>query len=347
MSRILVTGGNGFLAAQVIIVALTKGYQVVATVRSEAKANQTKAALERRLGNKIDDLSFAIVPILEAESALDVVLQAHEFVAAIHTATPCHWNATDPNEMVTPAVGSTKSILASIKNLAPTVKRVIITSSMSAVIDASKGIRPNYVYTEKDWNPITWEETLSGDPMSTYRGAKKWAEKAAWDFIEQERPNFELITICSPYMFGQVAQHVESVAQLNTSSAYLWAILTGQKEVLEPQGVVLFTNVTDVALSHVLSIDAPDAGNKRFIMCSDKPFSNKQISDIFIRRYPHLAARATTRLPEGVDEEGFPSGGYYTADNSLTKEVLGLKYQGLEESVVQFVESVQGWLTSA
>jgi hypothetical protein len=57
--------------------------------------------------------------------------------------------------MVAPAVGSTKSILASIKNLAPTVKRVVITSSLSAVIDASKGIRPNYVYTEKDWNPVS------------------------------------------------------------------------------------------------------------------------------------------------------------------------------------------------
>jgi hypothetical protein len=85
--------GNGFLAAQVIIVALQKGYQVVATVRTEGKANQTKAALEKKVGGRITSLSFTVVPVLEAESALDEVLKANEFVAVIHTATPCHWNA--------------------------------------------------------------------------------------------------------------------------------------------------------------------------------------------------------------------------------------------------------------
>jgi hypothetical protein len=49
-------------------------------------------------------------------------------------------------------------------------------------------------------NKITWEETLGGDSMSIYRGAKKWAEKAAWDFIAQEQPGFELVTFCSPYV---------------------------------------------------------------------------------------------------------------------------------------------------
>jgi nucleoside-diphosphate-sugar epimerase len=64
------------------------------------------------------------------------------------------FSSKDPNEIVSPAVDGTKSILRSIKNLAPTVKRVIITSSFAAIVDASKGLRPNYVYSEKDWNPV-------------------------------------------------------------------------------------------------------------------------------------------------------------------------------------------------
>jgi hypothetical protein len=55
-------------------------------------------------------------------------------------------------------------------------------------------------------------------------------------------------------MFGEVAQYVESGEQLNTSSEYLWDILTGQQKELQQQFVVLFTNVTDVAMAHILSI---------------------------------------------------------------------------------------------
>jgi len=61
----------------------------------------------------------------------------------------------DPKEITGPAVGSTKSILKSIKTYGPTVKRVIITSSFAAIIDANKGLRPGYVYTEADWNPVS------------------------------------------------------------------------------------------------------------------------------------------------------------------------------------------------
>jgi nucleoside-diphosphate-sugar epimerase len=85
--------GNGFVAAQVIIAALNRDYQVVATVRAEEKAKQTTGALQKKVGSKISNLSFAIVPVVEADGAFDDVLKAHEFVAVIHTATPFHLQA--------------------------------------------------------------------------------------------------------------------------------------------------------------------------------------------------------------------------------------------------------------
>lgn len=39
---------------------------------------------------------------------------------------------------------------------------------------------------------------LSGNPVYAYAGAKKWAEKAAWDFVNEEEPHFELVTFCPP-----------------------------------------------------------------------------------------------------------------------------------------------------
>jgi hypothetical protein len=45
---------------------------------------------------------------------------------------------------------------------------------------------------------ISWEDTVSGNPIHAYYGAKTWAEKAAWDFLKEEKPKFELVTICPP-----------------------------------------------------------------------------------------------------------------------------------------------------
>ncbi|PVG04397.1 NAD(P)-binding protein [Serendipita vermifera] len=347
MSKILVTGGNGFVAAQVLIAALNKGYQVVATVRNEEKGTQTKTALEKKVGSNISNLSFAIVPSVEAEGAFDEVLKAHEFTAVLHTATPFHLHAADPNEIVGPAVGGTKSILKSIKNLAPTVKRVIITSSFASIVSLNQGFRPTYAYTEEDWNPVTWEETIGGDPVLAYYGAKKWAERAAWDFVKEEKPQFELVVLCPPMVFGEVAQYTESVDKLNTSSAGLYAILTGQNKEIETQSIMIFCNVIDLAVAHIRAIEAPDAGNKRILTCSDKPYNPKQISDAFIKHFPDLARNTPTKLPEGVEADGYPTGGYYRGDNSLSKKILGMTYYDIEETMVQFVNSVKDLPKSA
>lgn len=70
----------------------------------------------------------------------------------------------------------------------------VITSSFAAIIDTTKGNRPGYVYSEKDWNNITVEEALE-NPYRGYFGSKTFAEKAAWDFVEKEKPNFTLATV--------------------------------------------------------------------------------------------------------------------------------------------------------
>ncbi|KAG8833217.1 methylglyoxal reductase (NADPH-dependent) gre2 [Serendipita sp. 399] len=347
MSKILVTGGNGFVAAQVIIAALKKDYQVVATVRNAEKGEQTKQALSSRVGDKIANLSFAIVPVIESEHAFDEVIKTNSFDAVLHTATPFYLNAKDPKEIVVPAVDSTKFILKSIQTYGPTVKRVVITSSFASVVDPTTGYRPGYVYTEKDWNPISWEQTNAGDPIDAYYGAKTWAERAAWDYVKENNPQFDLVTLCPPMIYGEVAQYTPSAKSLNTSSVSLYAVLTGQQKEIEVQHVMIFTNVQDIAQAHVLALEAPDAGNKRFLIANDVPFTHKAISDAFIKHFPSFAPNVPTKLPEGVDENGVPIGGSYRADNSLSKNILGLQYQNFEDTMVQFANSVSGLVESS
>jgi len=101
----------------------------------------------------------------------------------------------------------------------PRVKRVVIASSIAAVIDISQGFREGYTYTEKDWNPVTWEQLKAiGDPHLAYATSKKVAEKAAWDFMDANKPHFALTTICPPMVFGSPLQPVENMKGLNQSS---------------------------------------------------------------------------------------------------------------------------------
>jgi nucleoside-diphosphate-sugar epimerase len=84
------------------------------------------------------------------------------------------------HDFIDPAVQGTLEILKSIKAYAPTVKRVVLTSSCASVIDfaANPISSPQRVYTEKDWNPITLEAALAGTPNNAYQASKKFAEKA-------------------------------------------------------------------------------------------------------------------------------------------------------------------------
>ena len=116
------------------------------------------------------------------------------FEAVIHTASPFHFNVTDTKkDLLDPAILGTTGILKAIKKSAPTVKRVVITSSFAAIVDPNA--EPGHTYSEKDFNPITEEEALQ-NPSNGYRASKTFAEKAAWEFVEKEKPNFTLATVC-------------------------------------------------------------------------------------------------------------------------------------------------------
>jgi nucleoside-diphosphate-sugar epimerase len=59
-------------------------------------------------------------------------------------------------------------------------------------MNATKGFYPGHIYSEEDWNPITLEEAYL-NPSNGYRASKKYAEKAAWEFVEKEKPNFTYV----------------------------------------------------------------------------------------------------------------------------------------------------------
>jgi nucleoside-diphosphate-sugar epimerase len=118
------------------------------------------------------------------------------------TASPFHFRVNDTKkDLLDPAINGTTGVLKAIKKYAPTVKRVVITSSFASIVNTAKGAWPGHVYSEADWNPVTVEEATR-DPSTGYRASKTLAEKAAWKFVEEEKPNFTISTINPPLVSG-------------------------------------------------------------------------------------------------------------------------------------------------
>jgi nucleoside-diphosphate-sugar epimerase len=59
MTRTLLTGGSGFIAAHILDALLKRGHSVVTTVRSQEKAEQIKTS---HPGVSKENLDFVIVP---------------------------------------------------------------------------------------------------------------------------------------------------------------------------------------------------------------------------------------------------------------------------------------------
>jgi NADPH:quinone reductase-like Zn-dependent oxidoreductase len=84
MTRVLLTGGSGFIAAHVLDILLQHGHSVVTTVRSQEKADKIKQAHSSYGSDKLD---FAIVEDIAQENAFDkAVVSDPPFEAVIHTA---------------------------------------------------------------------------------------------------------------------------------------------------------------------------------------------------------------------------------------------------------------------
>ncbi|KAI1330762.1 NAD dependent epimerase/dehydratase [Xylariaceae sp. FL0255] len=353
MPKVLLTGGSGFIAAHVLEILLQRGHEVVTTVRSEEKAKHIRAA------HPDAKLTVVIVPDIAQPGAFDEVMQTPglDYVqharrsiltcsaSAVKTASPFHYNFTDPKtELLDPAINGTTSLLQAIKKYAPTVKRVIITSSFAAIVNSAMMEDPNKVFSEADWNPSTYEDGITGPKATSYRVSKTLAEKSAWDFKKNESPNFDVATINPPLVLGPVAHNLQSLANVNTSNERVVQLISGKwkanGEIPTNGGIHLWVDVRDVATAHVEAMERPEAGGNRFFVVAGK-FSNREFVPIVRENFPDLA----DKLPgDDVSGGGCPGGDAkktYSFDNSKATKVLGIQWTPLEKSLVDTVRSLQ------
>ncbi|KAG9000601.1 methylglyoxal reductase (NADPH-dependent) gre2 [Tulasnella sp. JGI-2019a] len=322
---VLLTGINGFIAVHITKILLAKGYSVVGTIRSPSKADYIKTLFKNE--SEAGKLDFAVVDDITKDGAFDEVLKSKPFVAVLHTSSPFSLKVENPErDLLIPAIKGTKGILSSIHKHAPSVKRVVVISSFASCVNGSMGNWPEHVYTEKDWNPITYEKGTENGGAGYY-ASKKLAEESAWDFMKEFKPKFSLTTLCPPMVFGPPEQEVTSLANLNTSAAGMYDVFTGKEQ--PRNSVYIWVDVRDIALAHVLAIESDAAANQRYLITAGS-YSAQQFVDYIWKHYPERAQEKG--VAKGTPGKLYPDGGVYTADNSKSlRDLSGLEYHSFDD----------------
>ena len=281
-------------------------------------------------------MDFGIVEDMTIPGAFDeVVRSTPPFDTVIHQASPFFFASISSNqELLDPAIKGTTELLKAVKAHAPEVKRVIYTSSCATVINFSAPIEqsPAKLYTEDDWNPIQYQEALEGNKGDAYRASKKFAELAAWNFVKKEKPNFDLVTLCPPMIYGPLRHTISNVKDLNESNARIYNLFVNSSKNAElpPNGVHMFVDVRDLATAHVRAAIVPAAGNQRIII-SARAVSSQAVSDLLRSKFPELESRVpvgkpgTSSLPENA----------YSIGNEKAKSILGSTFRSDEETFVE------------
>lgn len=341
-SLVLVTGASGFIAAHLCSVLLINGYKVRGTVRSTEKGKYLK-----RLFDGVGDFEYVIVEDIADPHAFDEAVKGVDGIA--HTASPFYLDAKTHDELLKPAIEGTVNVMRSAQQFNPHLKRLVITSSVAAVVSPNPSGEkhaggPPYTMDEDDWNEyspkVVEEKGVDAPGSDKYRASKTLAERAAWKFMEDNHPSWDFATINPPLVFGPVIHQVESADKLNTSVANFWAYIEGKKtddDLKESGGN--WVDVRDVAYAHYAALTTPEAANQRFIV-SAGPFNGQDVVDIIhsfpdqSKRFPHVPVGKPGAGKEINDKANVFKG-------EKAERVLGVEYKTLRVCVEDMYKSLE------
>ena len=311
---VLVTGGTGFLGVNIILELLKKGFTVRTTLRTLSRKNEILEALTAGGISTFDQLSFYEADLL-SDNGWDEAAQGCDYV--LHVASPfVAEQPKDENELIIPAKEGTLRALKAAKKAG--VKRVVLTSSFAAI---GYSIDPrNHVFTELDW-------TDENAPVQAYIKSKTIAEKAAWQFMEDEAPAMELTVINPVGIFGPMLGGISSASLDTVVKGIIDGLITENAPFTF--GVV---DVRDIADIHIKAMLHPQAAGQRFLATSEGAMSFYDVAELIKKERPKLAGKIATMQPTPVEE-------YTQMTNKKAAETLGWKPRTREEAILASVDS--------
>jgi len=324
---VLITGATGHVGFRVLIHALTAGYSIRCAVRSSQKA---KTIISHPIILALSPgprLSFIVIPDLCVPSAYDEAARGVSHI--IHIASPLMSNQIPPPDdqdafFIQPAVRGTLNILEAARK-SGTVRRVVITSSITALIPFSEitGERRCASWVEPD-HRIPFVAGRYKDEFEAYAASKVAALREAEAWMESERPAFDVVHLHPSFVEGRndLAMHTREV--LKGTNAIILSIAMGKRFQHSTMGATV--HLEDVARIHVQALDVDQVpGNSSYILSQSTEWED--VTEIVGRCFPDAVRKGL--LPNSGEGLSHP----IFVDAGRTEEVFGLRFRGLEEQV--------------
>jgi dihydroflavonol-4-reductase len=331
--KVCVTGATGFIAGQLTGRLLALGHTVRGTVRNLDSADTGSL---RRLPRGDERLELLEADLLQPGSFDEAVAGCQ---TVFHVASPFTFTATDPaRDLLAPAVEGTMNVLEACRS-APEVKRVVMTSSIAALVGRPDG----GLLTEDNWNTFS---SLTNNP---YYYAKTQAEQATWRFMKEARPHFDLVVINPGQVLGP--SHRGSVG---TSVAYVRDLMTGKIPAVIDLDVP-YIDVRDVADAHILASQTPRAQGRYLTVAG--VVTTRQLIEAIRRlgyidyQFPKMSLDSPIGMPFArIAIRAQPSGlrHYLRAfigrrvvvDNSKIRKDLGIEFRPLDDTIRDTIEDL-------
>ena len=329
---VLLTGASGFIATHIVNQLFELGYNIIGTVRSEAKGNW--------LARRYPGFKYEIVDLSPSangnESPFTKVFKAHpEIKYVIHAASPVFtYQDNFYKNLFVPAVEGTKDILQAAHEYGPNIKKFIYTSSIVAAFNFSSPPE-NETLTEESWSSISNDpKELDKSWNDAYSASKTYAERAVWEFQKTVKPQFSIGTFLFPIVYGPPIHDI-TYETLGVSIANAKQLIELPKDAKEiPTLTRLNVDVRDVARAHVKSLSNPEFDNKRSILVAHVA-DGQVIADIIHKNRSTEAANLAAGTP-GVHN----TTAELAYDFSKTNARLGFEFIPFRKTVLDQFDAV-------
>ncbi len=334
---VMVSGATGYVAGWLVKKLLDEGMTVHAPVRDPENKEKLKYL------NSIADKSPGNIKYFKADlldmGSYDEAMQDCELV--FHTASPFVIQVKDPQrDLVDPALIGTRNVLESA-NAVESVKRVVLTSSIAAIIGDARDILelPNGIANEEYWNKSS---TLK---HQAYSYSKTLAEKEAWKICEAQK-RWDLVVINPSLVIGP------GISPIITSESFniIKKLGDGSLKTGTPAFEFGLVDVRDVATAHFKAGLLPESQGRHIIL--EKRVSLLQLANILREKFGDTFPFPKREVPKflvwimapavGVKRKMISRNvGYaWKVDNSKSKRELGMKYMPIEKSIIDFFQQM-------